>query len=349
MACGRLTGLPHTSGSEALRLWSNQPLATSKSPDERPGKMRNISVISGCYNEEGNLREFHDRLIAVFRQLPGYTCEIIVADNHSTDGSREILREIAALDPRFKVIFNANNFGHIRSPFNALLQATGDAMVVLCSDLQEPPEMILEFVKHWEAGYQVVCGVKPKSCENPLMFQLRRIYYRLLASCSEIPQIQNFTGFGLYDRKVINAVKQFHEPYPYFRGLISEIGFKRIDVPFVQAARKHGETKNNFLTLYDMAMTGFVNHTKLPLRLAAFAGFLLALLSLLVAFSYFIYKLLFWETFSLGLAPIVIGLFFFSSVQLIFIGIIGEYISAIWTQVKNKPLVIEEERINFTE
>jgi len=181
------------------------------------------------------------------------------------------------------------------------------------------------------------------------MFQVRCAYYWLLASCSETPQIRNFTGFGLYDRRVVDAVKKFNEPYPYFRGLISEIGFKRIEVPFTQAARRHGKTKNNFFTLYDMAMTGFVNHTKLPLRLAAFFGFVLAFLSLLVAIGYFVYKLLFWQTFSLGLAPIVIGLFFFSSVQLIFIGIIGEYIGAIWTQVKNKPLVIEDERINFGE
>jgi glycosyltransferase involved in cell wall biosynthesis len=309
--------------------------------------MRAISVVSGCYNEEENLREFYARIVATFNQLPDYTYEIILADNCSTDRSRDVLREIASHDPQFKVILNANNFGHIRSPFNALLQATGDAIVVLCSDLQEPPEMIPEFVKQWEAGYQVVCGVKPKSRENPLMFQLRRFYYWLLASCSETPQIRNFTGFGLYDRKVINAVRQFHEPYPYFRGLISEIGFKRIEVPFVQAARKHGRTKNNLFTLYDMAMLGFVSHTKMPLRLAAFAGFFLALLSLLVAIGYFVYKLLFWQTFNLGLAPIVIGLFFFSSVQLIFIGVMGEYVGAIWTQVKNKPLVIEDERINF--
>ncbi len=309
--------------------------------------MKKISVISGCFNEEGNLQEFYDRLIAVFRQLPGYTYEIIIADNCSTDRSREILRAIAAKDPQFKVILNANNFGHIRSGYNAMLQATGDAVTGLCSDLQEPPEMILDFVRQWEAGYQVVCGVKPQSRENPLMFQVRRFYYWLLASCSETPQIKNFTGFGLYDRKVIDAVKKFHEPYPYFRGLISEIGFKRIEVPFVQAARMHGKTKNNFFTLYDMAMLGFVNHTKLPLRMAAFAGFFLALLSLLAAIGYLIYKLLYWDTFTLGLAPLVIGLFFFSSVQLIFIGVIGEYIGAIWTQVKNKPLVIEDERINF--
>jgi len=309
--------------------------------------MKKISIVTGCFNEEGNLQEFYDRIVAVFKQLPAYTYEIIVADNCSTDRSREILRDIAVQDRQFKVILNANNFGHIRSPFNAMLQATGDAVVLLCSDLQEPPEVILDFVKHWEEGYQVVCGVKPKSRENPLMFQIRRLYYWLLASCSETPQIRNFTGFGLYDRRVVDAIKKFHEPYPYLRGLVCEVGFTRIEVPFIQAERKHGKTKNNFFTLYDMAMTGFVNHTKLPLRLAAFIGFFLAFLSLLVALGYLICKLLFWQTFSLGLAPLMIGLFFFASVQLIFIGIIGEYIGAIWTHVKNKPLVIEDERINF--
>jgi len=309
--------------------------------------MKKISVVSGCYNEEGCLEEFYSRIVEALRQLSDYTYEIVVADNCSTDRSREILRQIAAKDPQFKVILNAGNFGHIRSPFNAMLQATGDAVVLLCSDLQEPPELIIDFVKQWEAGYQVVCGVKPKSRENPLMFQVRRLYYWLISSFSDTPQIRNFTGFGLYDRKVVEAIRKFNEPYPYLRGLVAEVGFKRIEVPFIQAAREHGETKNNFFTLYDMAMTGFVNHTKLPLRLATFFGFSLAALSLLAAVGYLIAKLLFWETFSLGLAPLVVGLFFFSSVQLIFIGIIGEYIGAIWTQVKNKPLVIEEERINF--
>lgn len=309
--------------------------------------MKTISVVSSCFNEEGNLQEFYDRIVATFRQLPGYAYEIVVADNCSTDRSREILREIASKDRQFKVILNAANFGHARSPFNAYMHATGDALVAIVSDLQEPPEMLLDFVRQWEAGYQVVCGVKPKSRENPLMFGVRRIYYKLLASCADTPQIQNFSGFGLYDRRVIDALKKFHEPYPYFRGLISEIGFQRIEVPFVQAARKRGKTTHTFFSLYDTAMTGFVNQTKLPLRLAAFVGFFLAFLSLLIAIGYFFYKLLYWQTFNLGLAPMVIGLFFFSSVQLIFIGIIGEYIGAVWTQVKNKPLVIEDERINF--
>jgi glycosyltransferase involved in cell wall biosynthesis len=322
-------------------------MSDTQTPPAKGLPMKMISIISGCYNEEGNLHEFYERITAVLKKFPHYAYEIIIADNCSTDNSRAVIREIAAKDKRFKAIFNANNFGHIRSPYHALLQASGDAVVLLCSDLQEPPELIEEFIKKWEEGFLVVCGVKPKSRENPLMFLVRRFYYRLLATCSEIHQIQNFTGFGLYDRKVVEALKKHHEPYPYFRGLISEIGFKRTEVPFIQSARKHGKTKNNFFTLYDMAMTGFVNHTKLPLRLAAFMGFLVAGLSMIAALVYFIYKLLYWDNFNLGLAPLVIGLFFFSAVQLIFIGIIGEYIGAIWTQVKNKPLVIEEERLNF--
>jgi len=309
--------------------------------------MKTISIVSGCFNEEGNLHEFHARVTAVLKKFPQYDYEIIMADNCSTDNSRSVIRELAAKDKRFKAILNANNFGHIRSPYNAILQASGDAVVALCSDLQDPPEMIETFIQKWDEGYRVVCGVKPKSKENLLMFLVRRLFYRLLATSSDVHQIQNFTGFGLYDRKVIEALKKYNEPYPYFRGLISEIGFKRIELPFVQAVRKHGKTKNNFATLYDTAMTGFVNHTKLPLRLAAFLGFIVAGLSLIAAIVYFIYKLLYWDQFNVGLAPLVIGVFFFSSVQLIFIGIIGEYIGAIWTQVKNKPLVIEEERINF--
>ena len=311
-------------------------------------KRKTISIATGSYNEADNLQELYDRLLAVLRQFPQYDYEIIVADNCSTDGSRDILRKLAAADKNFKVILNANNFGHIRSPFNALLHASGDAAVYMCSDLQEPPEVIADFIRKWEEGNQVVVGVKPKSRENPLMSLVRKFYYWLLAKFSDSDHIiRNFTGFGLYDRKFLDALKKYHDPYPYFRGLVSEIGLKRTEVEFVQDKRKYGRTKNNFFTLYDMAMTGFVNHSKLPLRLAAFVGFCLAGLSLLAALGYLIYKLLYWETFTLGLAPLVIGLFFFSAVQLIFIGIIGEYIGAIFTQVQDKPLVIEDEKINF--
>lgn len=307
-----------------------------------------ISIISGCYNEEGNLQEFYDRVIRVMNGLPQYSFEIIMADNCSTDRSREILRQIAAGDRNFKVIFNTNNFGPIRSGYNAFLQATGDAVVLMSSDLQDPPEVITEMIHKWKAGYQVVVAVKKQSDENILMSAVRKLYYQLLSGFSDSDLIiQNCTGFGLYDRKFMNALKQYHDPVPYFRGFISEIGLRRTEIEFIQPQRKHGRSKHNFFTLYDVAMSGFVNHSKLPLRLATFSGFILAGISLFIALAYFLYKLFYWDTFSLGLAPLVIGLFFFSAVQLLFIGIIGEYVGAILTQVKNRPLVIEDEKLNF--
>lgn len=312
--------------------------------------MKKITIASGCFNEAGNIKELYRRCLEVLKKLPEYDYEFVISDNLSTDGTREILREIAAKDPKFKVILNANNFGHIRSPFNALLNASGDAVVWMCSDLQEPPEVISEFIRKWQEGAKVVAGVRSGTRASWFMELLRKGYYSLLAkTSSESAVIPKFTGFGLYDKVVIDALKKFNDPYPYFRGLVAEIGFQRAEVPFVQEKRKHGKTKNNFFTLYDMAMTGFVNHTKLPLRLAVFSGFFIAFLSLLVALGYFIYKLCNWDDFQVGMAPLVIGLFFFSAIQLIFIGILGEYIGAIYTQVKNKPLVIEEERINFDE
>ncbi|MBQ9088887.1 MAG: glycosyltransferase family 2 protein [Lentisphaeria bacterium] len=310
--------------------------------------MLKISVASGCYNEVENIEELYNRCLAVLKKFPEYDYEFVLEDNCSTDGTRDVLRKIAAKDPRFKVIMNANNFGHIRSPYNALLNATGDAVIWMCSDLQEPPEVLEEFILKWQQGYKVVAGVRSGTHASCFMEFLRKLYYRTLEKFSpEANVIHKFTGFGLYDKKVIEALKKFNEPYPYFRGLVSEVGFKRCEVPFVQDKRKHGETKNNFFTLYDMAMTGFVNHTKLPLRMAVFSGFFIAFLSILVALGYFVYKCCNWHSFQVGMAPLVIGLFFFSAVQLIFIGILGEYIGAIYTQVKNKPLVIEEERINF--
>ncbi len=309
---------------------------------------KRISIVSGCYNEEGNLQEFYDRIVKVMTGFPQYSYEIIIADNCSTDGSRDILRRIATQDKKFKVIFNANNFGPIRSGYNAFLQASGDAVVLMSSDLQDPPELISDMIWKWENGYQVVAAIKNQSKENLPKFLLRLFYYWLLSKFSDTDHIiQNFTGFGLYDRKFMNALMQYHDPNPYFRGFISEIGFRRTEIEFVQPQRKHGRSKHTFFTLYDVAMSGFVNHSKLPLRLATFSGFSLAGLSLLIALAYFVYKLLYWDTFSLGLAPLVIGSFFFFAMQLIFIGIIGEYVGAILTQVKNHPLVIEDEKLNF--
>ncbi len=309
---------------------------------------KKISIVSTCYNEKDNLQEFHDRIMKVLDDFPQYSYEIIMADNCSTDGSREELRRIATKDKNFKIIFNANNVGPNRSGFNALLNASGDAAIPMSSDLQDPPELIAQFIQKWENGYQVVVGIKTQSKENSIMFGIRRFFYWLLSKFSDDDQIiPNFTGFGLYDRKFLDAMKLFSEPAPYIRGLVSKIGFRRTEVEFIQPLRKHGRSKSNFFTLYSTAMTGFVNHSKLPLRLATFLGFCLAGISLLIALGYFIYKITFWDTFNLGIAPVVIGLFFFSAVQLIFIGIIGEYIGAILTQVKNHPLAIEEEKINF--
>ena len=307
-----------------------------------------ISIVSNCWNEVENIPLFYDRCLAELAKHPEYDYEFVVEDNFSTDGTREVLREIAAKDPKFRVILNSNNFGHIRSPFNCLLNASGDVVFYLCSDLQEPPEMLSAFLEKYEAGNKVVCGVRSDTHAGKIMEFFRGVYYRMLKKFAPGQRIiPKFTGFGLYDKCFIEALKKFNEPYPYFRGLVGEIGFTQCEVPFVQAKRQFGSTKNNFFTLYDMAMTGFVNHTKLPLRMAVFSGFFIAFFSLLAALGYFIYKCCNWNSFQVGMAPLVIGIFFFSAVQLIFIGILGEYIGAIWTQVKNKPLVIEEERINF--
>lgn len=312
------------------------------------GTKQVISIVTGCYNEEGNLQAFYDRVTKVMAGFPQYSFEIIIADNCSTDRSRDILRRLAGIDGRFKVIMNANNFGPIRSGYNAFLQASGDAVVLMSSDLQDPPEILPELIRKWQEGHQVVAAIKSSTQKNPISFLVRRFYYWLLSKFSDSDHIiQNFTGFGLYDRKVMNALKLYKDPVPYFRGFISEIGFRRAEVEFVQPPRMNGRSKHTFFSLYDVAMTGFVNHSKLPLRLATFFGFCLAALSLLVALAYLVYKLLRWETFTLGLAPLVIGLFFFSAVQLIFIGIIGEYVGAILTQVKNHPLAIEDEKLNF--
>lgn len=311
-------------------------------------KKKLLSVVTGCLNEAGNIGTFYDRVRTVLDGFPQYDHEIIVADNCSTDGTRDILRRIAASDRRFRVILNANNFGPVRSGYNAFLQASGDAVVLMSSDLQDPPELIADLIRKWEEGYQVVAAVRTGSGENQLLFAIRRLYYGLLSRFADsVPVIPNFNGFGLYDRKFMAALRRYNEPLPYLRGLVSEIGFRRTEVGFVQPRRRAGRSKHGFLTLYDVAMSGVVGYSRLPLRLATFAGFALAGISLLIALGYLALKLLYWDTFFLGLAPVLIGLFFFAAVQLIFIGIIGEYVGAILTQVKNHPLAIEDERLNF--
>ena len=258
-----------------------------------------------------------------------------------------MLRDLAARDQRVKVIFNARNFGPIRSGYHAVLQSSGDAVVVMASDLQDPPSVIPQFIAKWEGGFKIVLAIKTQSEEHGLFYFIRSIYYATVKRLSDIELNSHSTGFGLYDKQVIDILRKIDDPYPYFRGLISDIGFEPARIPFKQPLRKRGITSNNFYTLYDLAMLGITNHSKVPLRLATFAGFAMGALSLLVAIGYLVYKLLFWGSFPLGMAPIVIGLFFFSSVQLFFIGILGEYIGAIHTQVLHRPLVVEKERINF--
>ena len=306
-----------------------------------------ISVVTPCYNEEENVELLYNEVRKVFDKLGEYDYEHIFIDNASKDRTVAILKEIAIKDKNIKIIVNARNFGHIRSPFHGYLQAGGDAVISMAADLQEPPSMIPGFIKKWEEGYKVVVGVKKESEETPLMFAIRKLYYDLIERLSEVDQIKNFSGFALYDRRIIEIFRTIDDPYPYLRGLIMEIGYDIFRIEYTQPARKRGITKNNFYTLYDIAMLGITNHSKVPLRLATMLGFCLAVLSLFVAFIYTIYKLIFWQSFSVGIAPLVIGLFFFSAVQLFFIGIIGEYIGSIHTQVLKRPLVIERERINF--
>ena len=310
--------------------------------------MKKISILTPCFNEEENVSLLYEAVKQQFELLPQYKYEHIFIDNCSKDNTVPILKEIAKNDKNVKIIVNARNFGHIKSPYYGMLQCTGNCVISMVADLQDPPKMIPQLLEKWEEGYTIVSCVKNKSRENPIMFLLRKLFYNILSRFSETDQIKNFTGFGLYDKKFIDILRnEVDDPYPYFRGLIGELGYNRTEITYIQPKREHGKTKNNFYTLFDIAMLGFVNHSKLPLRLASFIGFGVAILSLLVAIVYFIYKLIYWDDFSAGTAPLVIGLFFFSSVQLFFIGIIGEYIGSIHTQVKKRPLVIEKERVNF--
>lgn len=306
-----------------------------------------ITVLSPCYNEEENVEELYRQVREVFDDLPEYTYEHIFIDNASKDRTVDILKRMAIDDKRVKIIVNSRNFGHIRSPYYGMLQSRGDAVIPLVSDLQDPPRMIKDFIKKWEEGFKIVLGVKTQSKETPAMFMVRKMYYEFISRLSEIELTKNNTGFGLYDRHVIEILRDINDPYPFFRGLISDIGFESAKIEYTQPARTRGITKNNFYTLYDIAMLGITNHSKVPLRLAAMMGFLMSGLSSLIAVGYFIAKMILWDKFTLGIAPITIGLFFFSSVQLFFIGIIGEYIGSIHTQVLKRPLVIEKERINF--
>jgi glycosyltransferase involved in cell wall biosynthesis len=308
-----------------------------------------ISVVTPCFNEEDNIEEIYAQVKDVFHDLPNYQYEHIFIDNASHDKTVAKLRHIAAADRNVKVIINSRNFGHIRSPYHGLLQAQGHAVILMVSDLQDPPVMIKSFIEQWEQGYKIVIGIKPESDESRIMFTIRRLGYHWIGKIADVRLIKNYTGFGLYDKEVIAILRSYDDPYPYFRGMIADIGFEIAEVPYHQPQRKRGISKNNFYSLYDIGMLGITSYSRIPLRLALMTGFLLGFLSLLASGIFFILKLIYWDRFSAGVAPIVISLFFFSSVQLFFIGLLGEYIASINTRIMKRPLVVEKERINFAD
>lgn len=309
--------------------------------------MKQITFVAPCFNEVENVGILYERIVKAFEGLPGYTFDIIFSDNASTDGTVDVLRKIAANDPRVKVIVNMRNFGPWRSPLHAMHQAEGDGVIVISTDLQDPPEMVAQFVEKWAAGYKIVLAEKMKTADSLIMGNLRKTYYWLLDKIAESPQLRNATGYGLFDREVIKLILSTGDHFFYMRGLIAETGYEVALVPYNRPARQHGTTKNSVYDLYVQAMNGITAESKLPLRLSALLGFFMSCFSLLVAVIYFGYKLLFWDSFAVGQAPLVIGIFFIGSVQLFFLGVIGEYIGAIHSRIFQRWIVVERERINF--
>jgi len=306
-----------------------------------------LSIVTPCYNEEDNVDELYAQVKAAIADQTKYNFELIFIDNHSQDNTVAKLKRLAAADPMVKVIINTRNFGHIRSPYYGILQSRGLATIYLASDLQDPPELIPQFIRHWEEGYKLVMAVKPISKGVAWVHALRKAYYRFLDDISDITLVSDATGFGLYDREVLDHLRKIDDPYPFLRGLICELGYEIKTIPFEQPRRLRGISKNNLYTLYDIAMLGIVSHSKVPIRIAAFTGFALGLISMLVAIVFVLLKLMFWNSFPLGIAPVVIGLFFLFGIQLMFIGILGEYIGSIHSYVQRRPVVVEKERINF--
>ena len=307
-----------------------------------------ISVVTPCYNEQDNVELIYTQVKEIFDELGNYEYEHIFIDNDSQDKTLSLLENMAQKDLRVKVIVNARNFGFVRSLYHGLLQGTGDAVVLIFADLQDPPELIIDFLQKWEEGYQVVKGIKISSQENPLIYSIRRFYYYLVSILAEEVELtSNFTGFGLYDKQVIEALRLIDDPYPYLKGLISEVGFYSTNIEYNQKVRKRGKSSFNFYRMYDLAMLGITTYSNFPLRLATMLGFSLSLLSFVVGLGTLIVKLIFWNYFPIGIAAIIVGLFLFSSVQLFFIGILGEYIGLINRRSLKRPLVVERKRVNF--
>jgi glycosyltransferase involved in cell wall biosynthesis len=310
-------------------------------------KNKLLSIVTPCYNEEESISELITRIMQVIDKLPKYNFEIIVIDNSSTDNTLNVLKNYSSKDKRIKVIVNTRNFGHIRSPYYGILASSGEATIYLASDLQDPPEKIPEFIKWWEQGYKLVLGVKPNTKSSFFLHNIRKIYYRTLENISETPLLNDATGFGLYDKTVLDQIRKINDPYPYLRGLVCELGYDIKTVEFVQDIRKRGITKNNIYTLFDIGMLGLVNHSKVPLRLASFFGILIGFFSILTAIVYFILKMIYWDLFSIGIAPLIIGIFFLIGIFMIILGVLGEYVISIHRYLQKRPVVVEKERINF--
>lgn len=310
--------------------------------------MKKISIVVPTYNEEENVEPLSKAIVEELdKNLSGYDYELIFIDNDSHDATRMKLRKLCGENPRIKAIFNAKNFGQFNSPYYGLLQSTGDCTILVCADFQDPIDMIHKFVSEWEKGYKIVIGQKTTSKENKIMYFLRSCYYKTIKKFSDVEQIEHFTGFGLYDQSFIQVLRDLKDPTPFLRGIVAELGFRRQIIPYEQQRRRAGKTSNNFMRLYDAAMLSFTSYTKIGLRLSTFIGFGISLFSFVVAIVYLVLKLIYWDRFIAGTAPILIGMFFLGAVQLIFMGLMGEYILSINQRVMNRPLVIEEERINF--
>ena len=311
---------------------------------------KKISVVIPTYNEEANVVPLSNAIIEVMeRDLPEYDYEILFIDNHSKDNTQALLRVLCQENKKIKAIFNARNFGQARSPVYGMKQAYGDCVIRMCADFQDPVEMIVQFVREWEKGHKIVIGVKKASREKRVMYWIRTCYYKMIRKITDIDHIEHYTGFGLYDKKFVDVVRKLHDPMPYLRGIVAELGFDYVAIPYTQQKRRAGKSKNNFYSLYDYAMIGITSYSKVVMRLATFLGFLVGGCSFVAGLVYLILKILYWDRFSAGVAPMLIGMFFLGALQLFFIGFLGEYVLSINTRVLDRPLVVEEERLNFQE
>lgn len=310
--------------------------------------MKKISILIPCYNEQENVVPMSEAIVNLFEtELAQYDYELVFIDNDSKDDTRPLLREICAKNPCIKAIFNAKNFGQFNSPYYGILQTTGDCTISMVCDFQDPVELIPQYIREWENGYKIVIGIKKSSKENPVMYKLRSTYYKIIKKFSNVEQIEHFTGSGLYDREFVEVLRNLKDPTPFLRGIVAELGYRRKEIPYEQPQRRAGKTHNSFYTLYDAAMLSFTSYTKIGLRLATFMGIGIGILSAVMGIAYLVMKLLYWNRFVAGMAPMLIGIFFLGSIQLFFLGFMGEYILSINQRIMNRPLVIEEERLNF--